>query len=211
MSVQGRVDRWFKAHPAAAALVGVVLLGAIVVMDGARLWQAYDRGESDAGVSIAAGVLASLGVSVFVWRAVRARRANPRRRRFPWTGVVLAVTLIAFILTHPRRGDQPVLTTPLALAVVSYISGLATVGVAVVVVGFRRRPGVARHQRPHASDDQNEVWHITIEDPYFVSRCDCGWVGDAHSATDPNALSLAFDEARRHNPTASPDPVNPLG
>lgn len=123
MSVQGRVDRWFKAHPAAAALVGVVLLGTVVVMDGARLWRAYDRGDSHAGVAIAAGVLASLGVSVFVWRAVRARRANPRRRRFPWTGVVVAVTLIAFILTHPRRGDQPVLTTPLALAVVSYIVG----------------------------------------------------------------------------------------
>jgi hypothetical protein len=52
---------------------------------------------------------------------------------------------------------------------------------------------------------------IDDKKPYFVSYCDCGWVGTAYDAGDPHARDNAFRDARAHSPDVSAEVEHPLG
>jgi hypothetical protein len=70
--------------------------------------------------------------------------------------------------------------------------------------------------REHRDEDLIDVWHVRdfgprpSFEPYFVSRCECGWVGDAYDDSDPAARDHAFADARAHGPNVSAEVSSPL-
>jgi hypothetical protein len=54
-----------------------------------------------------------------------------------------------------------------------------------------------------------EVWYVAVRnrprrqrddfDPYFIARCECGWVGDARDGSGAEALATACADAFGHS------------
>jgi hypothetical protein len=55
-----------------------------------------------------------------------------------------------------------------------------------------------------------EIWHVHGRklDDYYVSRCDCEWIGAAHGADEPNAEAMVRAEAATHSANVVPDIVD---
>ena len=64
-----------------------------------------------------------------------------------------------------------------------------------------------------------EVWHVVDRSyprnrkaagPFFVARCACEWVGDAHPDDNTAACELATADAYRHSSNVAPNVQHPL-
>jgi hypothetical protein len=129
-SIRDRTARFFQ-HPVLIGALGAVLAANAVFFDVNRVIFAHDRMGVAVGTPVAIGVGAALGViALFVWyvrRFFRLRPADRRRYGAVLLGVAV-VSLVAFVWTHPKHGNN-ILTTPLGVTVVTY---WATILAAVV-------------------------------------------------------------------------------
>jgi hypothetical protein len=192
----------------ASAVVGLVLVAVLVVFDAGLVVQAHERSASSTVAAVVIGTAAALGtVFAFAWYRSRVGRlGGTARQALGWAGIAWSgLFVIAFFWTHPRHRDE--FSTPLEVALVSYCLIVVLVAVCllpVIVLGLAR-------PTHHGTRDRIRVWKVDDEEPYFVAYCDCGWVGNAHDATDLEAQDKAFRAARDHGTNVAPEVEHPLG
>ncbi|HEU0212885.1 MAG TPA: hypothetical protein VFR13_02285 [Jiangellaceae bacterium] len=193
----------------AGAVGCLVLVAVLVVFDAGLVVQAYERSASSTVAAVVIGAAAALGtVFAFAWYRDRVRSlGHTNRRVLGWAGIAWSgLFVIAFVWTHPRHRDDE-FTTPLEVAVVSYCLIVVVAAVCLLPVAVL---GLARPAK-HRTDDRIRVWKVDDEEPYFIAYCDCGWVGTAYDATDPQAQDKAFRDARAHGTNVAPEVEHPLG
>jgi hypothetical protein len=187
----------------AGLVLGTALVVFVIVLDAGLVVRAYERSESSTMPAVVIGVAAALGTVLgVVWYRRRVDQlGSPARRVLGLVGIGWAASfVVAFFWTHPKgRDDQ--LARPLEVGVISYV--LVIVVAALVVFPFAvRRLARSRAHRPH---DRVHVWHLADGKPSFVPACECGWVGSAHDAAEPEARDKAFRDARRHGTNVASD------
>jgi hypothetical protein len=207
------VRRFFDERPliglVAGGVFGLALVVFLVVLDTSLVVQAYERSAESTLTAVVIGVGAALGtVLAFAWYRGRVDRLGRTARRIlGWAGIVWSfLFVVGFAWTHPRHRDDAS-TTPLEVAVVSYCLIIIVVAVCLLPVAALRlsRP------KTHDPGDQVRVWEVRDKEPYFVAYCDCGWVGTAYEATEPEARDKAFRDAREHGTNVAPEVEYPLG
>jgi hypothetical protein len=218
MGISDRISGYVGRHRFVSAVGGVAVLGVLVAVDVARLWRAYHVMGSTVQRPLALGLVLAVGSVAWLGWLVRHWSAFPQTKRSLWRNVLIAwggITLIAFALTHSRgSGDDTPATSP-AVAAVVYLATLAAGGVVAAPLVVWRRSAEAL-PREHQVNDLVEVWHVRdrsrgkTDEPYVVAYCECGWVGDAHDETDPQAEPKAFADARRHGSNVASDVAYPL-
>jgi hypothetical protein len=196
------------------AIVGVGLVGIasfvfLVVADSQFVVRVYERSESSTLPVVVAGAVAAVGTVLgVVWYRRRVGRLGSGMRRFlGWVGIAWSVLfVVAFIWTHPVSRDAE-LAVPVHAGVVTYLLLIVVAAMACLPVAVLRlsRP------KPHRPDDRIRVWRVRDKKPFFVSYCDCGWVGAAYDADEPRARDNAFRDARRHGTNVASDVEDPLG
>lgn len=208
-----RVRRFFDERPLigfiGAAVITLALVVFLVVIDTRLAVQAYEQSAGSTVVAVVVGTAAALTtVFAFAWYRSRVGRlGNTARRILGWAGITwAALFVVGFVWTHPRHRDDAS-TTPLEVAVVTYSLIIIVVAVCLfpVVVFKLSRPTT------HDPGDQVRVWEIRDKEPYFVAYCDCGWVGTAYDASEPDARDNAFRDARQHGTNVAPEVEYPLG
>ena len=144
----------------------------------------------------------------FAWYRNRVRSlGHTNRRVLGRAGIVWsALFVVAFVWTHPKHRDDE-FATPLEVAIVSYCLIIVVTAVCLLPVAVL---GLARPAK-HGTGDRIRVWKVDDEEPYFIAYCDCGWVGTACDATDPQAQDKAFRDARAHGTNVAPEVEHPLG
>jgi hypothetical protein len=206
--VSGRTRRRLSDLRAMLGLIaGVVFGGAlivfVIVLDAGLVARTYERSATSTLPAVVVGASAAL-VTVFAFAWYRARvdqLGAASRRLLGRAGIVWgALFVVLFAWTHPRSRDDE-LATPLQVGVISY--ALVIVVAAMVVFPFAVRRLARR--RTHQPRDRVHVWHLADGEPCFVPACECGWVGDAHDAADPEARDKAFRDARRHGTNVASD------
>ena len=180
----------------AGVVLGTALVVFVIVLDAGLVLRAYERSESSTLPAVVIGAAAALGtvLAVVCYRRRVDRLGGTARRVLGWVGIAWAVSfVVAFFWTHPKGRDDE-LATSLEVAVICY--ALVIVVTAVVVFPFAvRRLARRTAHRPH---DRVHVWHVADGEPSFVAACECGWVGSAYDAAEPEARDKAFRDARRH-------------
>jgi cytochrome bd-type quinol oxidase subunit 2 len=208
-----RVRRFFDERPLigliGGAVIGLALVVFLIVIDTSLVVQAYERSAESTVVAVVIAVGAALAtVFAFAWYRSRVGGLGTTARRIlGWAGIAWsALFVVGFVWTHPRHRDDAS-TTPLEVAVVSYCLIIIVVAVCLFPVA------VFKLSRPttHDPDDEVRVWEIRDKEPYFVSYCDCGWVGTAYDSTEPDARDKAFSDARQHGTNIAPGVEYPLG
>ncbi len=220
MAMRGRLHDYFDRHPTMAAVVGSLLLAGVGVMDVGRLLRTRDA----LGLAMLRPTLAGLALLVvtaggIAW-LVRRWRDLPARHRSWWIRALVTwgiVVAVSFISVHPRGSHvDSTPTTAWAISTVAYSAGfmlLLAVLLPVMAIRVLRRDAGPREHRP---SDPVEVWHVRDRsrrpafEPYFVARCECGWVGDTHDESDDDADSKAFADARSHGSNVKPDVAYPM-
>jgi hypothetical protein len=155
------------------------------------------------------GVVAALGTLLgVVWYRSRVDDLSKMARRvLGFVGIAWAVGFVlAFIVTHPRgRNDDE--ATALEAGIVSYLLGILIAAAAFLPIAL------LRGSRPtaHEEKDRVRVMRVQNKEPFFVSSCDCGWLGPAYDETDPDASEKAFRDARMHGTNVAPEVERPLG
>jgi hypothetical protein len=187
----------------AGVLLGTALVVFVMVLDAGLVVRAYERSESSTLPAVVTGAAAALGtVLAIVWYRRRVDQLGGTARRvLGRVGIAWAVSfVVAFFLTHPKGRDDE-LATPVEVAVICYV--LVIVVAAVVVFPF----AVRRLARPrgHRPQHRVHVWHVADGEPSFVPACECGWVGGAYDAAEPEARDKAFRDARRHGTNVASD------
>jgi MFS family permease len=208
-----RVRRFFDERPLigliAGGVFGLALVVFVVVVDTSLVLQAYQQSAESTLAAVVIGAGAALGtVLAFAWYRSRVDRLDRTARRIlGWAGIAWAVLfVVGFVWTHPRHRDDSS-TTSLEIAVVTYSLVIVVVAVClfpVAVISLSRA-------KPHNPGDQVRVWEVRDKEPYFVAYCDCGWVGTAYKATEPDARDKAFRDAREHGTNVAPEVEYPLG
>ena len=187
----------------AGLVLGTALLVFVIVLDAGLVVRAYERSASSTLPALVVGAAAALAtVLAVVWYRRRVDQLGGTARRvLGWVGIAWAVSLVvAFFWTHPRGRDDE-LATPVEVGVICYV--LVIVVTAVVVFPFAvRRLSRASAHRPQ---DRVHVWHVADGKPSFVPACECGWVGGAYDAAEPEARDKAFRAARRHGTNVASD------
>ncbi len=187
----------------AGLVLGTALLVFVIVLDAGLVVRAYERSASSTLPALVVGAAAGLAtVLAVVWYRTRVDQLGGTARRvLGWVGIAWAVSLVvAFFWTHPRGRDDE-LATPVEVGVICYV--LVIVVTAVVVFPFAvRRLSRASAHRPQ---DRVHVWHVADGKPSFVPACECGWVGGAYDAAEPEARDKAFRAARRHGTNVASD------
>ena len=187
----------------AGLVLGTALLVFVIVLDAGLVVRAYERSASSTLPALVVGAAAALAtVLAVVWYRRRVDQLGGTARRvLGWVGIAWAVSLVvAFFWTHPRGRDDE-LATPVEVGVICYV--LVIVVTAVVVFPFAvRRLSRASAHRPQ---DRVHVWHVADGKPSFVPACECGWVGGAYDAAEPEARDEAFRAARRHGTNVASD------
>jgi MFS family permease len=210
--VGGALARRFARARTVIGGVGLVLFGIalvvfLVVSDVQLIDRAVERSESalSAVVLGAAGALGTVfGTAWYRWRV---DDLGPvLRRALGWVGIAWSVAfVVAFAWTHAvdRDDESP---SPAEAGVAAYVLLiiLAAVGFLPFAVRMLARP------RAHEPHDRVRVWDVQDEEPFFIAYCDCGWVGTAYDATDPDAREKAFRDAHRHGPDVEPEVEQPL-
>jgi hypothetical protein len=188
---------------------GIALFVFVVVIDTQFVGSALEHSESSALPAVVIGVAAALGTVLgVVWYRRRVDDLGKTARRLLGSvGIAWAVAfVIAFFATHPRgRNDED--ATALEAGIVSYLLGILIAAAAFLPIAL------LRFSRPHAHErnDRVRVMHVQDKEPFFVSSCDCGWVGPAYDEADPDAPDKAFRDARAHGANVAPEVERPLG
>jgi multisubunit Na+/H+ antiporter MnhB subunit len=190
-------------------IVGVAIFVFVVVLDAQLLVSALDRSGSSALWAVLAGAAAALStVLVAVWFRARADQlGRTPRRLLGLAGIAWAVVfVVAFVISHPRGRDEESATS-FEVSVVSYVLVILLAAAAVLPIAVRK---LAR-RAPHRPDNRVQVMHIRDKNPYFVPSCDCGWVGTAYDADEPDARDNAFRDAHDHGTNVAAEVERPLG
>jgi hypothetical protein len=195
-------SRFVVEHPAIAAgclgalaLPFVGLLGLLLLFwptPGAVTWPAAAAG---------CGLWAAAGTYSLRYWSVR-HQGRSLHIWDPWLGAVLIVAPLALLLL-PAEQLHVAATTYLALWCVALsVWGLGTGARRAIssqsVAGGRREPPV----------HEVNVCEVRPEDvtgePLYMAACGCGWVGEEHVASDPDAGRKAFADAHSHSRHVSP-------
>ena len=187
----------------AGVVVGTALVVFVMVLDAGLVASAYERSESSTLPAVVMGAAAALGTVLgAVWYRSRVDELGGRARRvLGWVGIAWGASfVVAFFWTHPKGRDDE-LATPLQVGVIGYV--LVIVLAAVVVLPFAVRRLARR--RAHRRQDRVHVWRVADGEPSFVPACECGWVGSAYDAAEPEARDKAFRDARRHGTNVASD------
>jgi cytochrome bd-type quinol oxidase subunit 2 len=187
----------------AGVVFGTALVVFVTVLDVGLVVRAYEGSESSTLPAVVIGAAAALAtVCAVVWYRRRVDRLSGTARRvLGWAGIAWAASfVVAYLWTHPKGRDDE-LATPLEVGVICYV--LVIVVAAVVVFPF----AVRRLARPrgHRPRDRVHVWNVADGEPSFVPACECGWVGSAYDAAEPEARDKAFRDARRHGTNVASD------
>jgi 4-amino-4-deoxy-L-arabinose transferase-like glycosyltransferase len=204
----GRLRRSFGRARETALLIGGTVFGIalfvfVVVIDTQFVASALERSESFALPAVVIGVVAALGTVLgAIWYRRRAADLGKvARRLLGFLGIAWAVAfVIAFVVTHPRgRNDED--ATALEAGIVSYLLGILIAAAAFLPIALLRFSRPAAHKQ----SDRVRVMRVQDKEPFFVSSCDCGWVGPAYDETDPDAPEKAFRDARAHGTNVAPE------
>jgi hypothetical protein len=221
MAARDRTQRHVAPNPMVAAAFGSIMVGAIAAFEVSRLTAAH-RLVGQAiwppvviGLSLVIGTAALLGWVKHGWS-----RFSGRARSL-WGKTLVTASIAMFVwfgITHPRhsgRSNTP--TTAFTMTGVVYFAVIfSLVAVALPVLVWRRPRHPEVGPRDHRSDDLVEIWHVREESrkpdyaPYFVARCECGFVGEAYDDTDQQAQSAAFADARAHGTNVASEVGFPL-
>jgi hypothetical protein len=187
----------------AGLVLGTALMVYVLVLDVGLVVRSYQRSATSTLPAVVIGGFAALvTVLAFAWyRAQAPHVGGTARRMVGRAGIVWgALFVVLFVWTHPRGRDDE-LATSLQLGVISY--AFVVVAAAMIVSPF----AVRRLARPrtHQPRDRVHVWHLDDGEPCFVPACECGWVGGAQDAAEPEARDKAFREARRHGTNVAHD------
>jgi uncharacterized membrane protein YozB (DUF420 family) len=191
----------------ATVVGGAAIVVFLVIFDLQLLLDVYERSES--ALPIVAGAVAAVGTVVgVVWYRKRADGLDARvRRRFGRAAIAWSVLfIVAFAATH-YRSREPEDAGPLQAAVVTYVLLIIVAAVAFAPIALLRQSW----SREHRQDDRIEVWRVDEKEPYYVSYCECGWVGPVYDADEPDARDKAFRDARGHGTNVAPEVAYPYG
>ncbi len=220
MPMRGRLQRYFDRHPTIVVAVGSLLLAGVGVMDVGRVLHAHEAlGSAMLRPALAGFALLVVTAGGIAW-LVRRWHDFPARHRSWWSRALVTwgiVVAVSFISVHPRGSHvDSTPTTAWAISTVAYSAGfMLLLAVLLPIMAFRVRRRDAG-PREHQPSDPVEVWHMRDGSrrpafaPYFIARCECGWVGDAHDESDDGAESRAFADARSHGSNVKPDVAYPM-
>jgi hypothetical protein len=123
---RSRLRDWFQRHPVITILIGVGALGGITWWEAARIEGARYTVAHGWGTGLAAGILASVGLTALWIVAVVVTRGSPRlRARLQWPlAVVLLISWgICFRFTMPPNSSSAgpyVITTGIEVGEIAY-------------------------------------------------------------------------------------------
>jgi hypothetical protein len=197
-------------------LAVMVMLAGIVAIDIGRLRRAYGVPYPPQPRPLIIG-LAAAAVSVVWLSLLQVRwRSYSRARRSSWTKVVVGwfcVVVFGFVLTHDGLFSNDTPTNEVLITGIAFIAALTAAGTVVLPLLFWRRLRGLPGPREHRPEDEVEVLQVRDrpgEDSdafHLRPHCECGWLGPVHHSDDPQALSNAFAEARRHGTNVKSDVV----